>query len=125
MTESQKAQIRAMRMNGIGYRTIAKSLGLKVNQVQLFGKAHGLAGPAELTRMNYPIWCRKNNRCPICGTKKTQPVTGRRRKFCSGRCRTRYYRERRNENDDSNSEPDIHDDNYPDPCNLDRFDHQA
>ena len=42
MTETQKEQIRAMRMQGIGYRLIAKSLGLKINQVQLFCKAHGL-----------------------------------------------------------------------------------
>ena len=51
MTETQKEQIRAMRMQGIGYRLIANELGLKINQVQLFCKAHGLAGPGELTRL--------------------------------------------------------------------------
>ena len=48
MTDAQKEQVRAMRMQGIGYRLIAKSLGLKINQVQLFCKAHGLAGKGEL-----------------------------------------------------------------------------
>ena len=90
MTETQKEQIRAMRMQGIGYRLIANELGLKINQVQLFCKAHGLAGPGELTRLNYPIWCEQNGRCPICGEKIIQPKTGRRKRFCSGRCRTRY-----------------------------------
>ena len=82
MTDAQKEQVRAMRMQGIGYRLIAKSLGLKINQVQLFCKAHGLAGNRELARLN----------CPVCGAKVTQPETGRRKRFCSGRCRTRYYR---------------------------------
>lgn len=90
MTETQKEQIRAMRMQGIGYRTIAKSLGLKINQVQLFCKAHGLAGSHELTKLNYPIWCEQNGCCPVCGAKLIQPKTGRRKRFCSGRCRTRY-----------------------------------
>ena len=84
MTETQKEQIRAMRMQGIGYRLIANELGLKINQVQLFCKAHGLAGKVELARLNYPIWCH------ICGAKLIQPKTGRRKRFCSGRCRTRY-----------------------------------
>ena len=92
MTDAQKEQVRAMRMQGIGYRLIAKSLGLKINQVQLFCKAHGLAGNGELARLNYPIWCQQNSRCPVCGAKVTQPRTGRRKRFCSGRCRTRYYR---------------------------------
>lgn len=92
MTDAQKEQIRSMRLQGIGYRAIAKALGLKMNQVQLFCKAHGLAGSAELARLNYPIWCQQNSRCPICGAKITQPKTGRRKKFCSGRCRTRYCR---------------------------------
>ena len=90
MTETQKEQIRAMRMQGIGYRLIAKELGLKINQVQLFCKAHGLSGPAEIAVLNYPVWCEQNGRCPVCGSKISQPKTGRRKKFCSGRCRTRY-----------------------------------
>ena len=92
MTDAQKEQVRAMRMQGIGYRLIAKSLSLKINQVQLFCKAHGLAGNGEIARLNYPIWCQQNSRCPVCGAKVTQLETGRRKRFCSGRCRTRYYR---------------------------------
>ena len=67
MTELQKMQIRTMRMQGIGYHVIAKELCLKENQVQLFCKAHGLAGDSNLVRLNYPIWCQQNNRCPVCG----------------------------------------------------------
>ena len=97
MTDVQKEQMRAMRMQGIGYRLIAKSLGLKINQVQLFCKAHGLAGNGELARLNYPIWCQQNDRCRICGAKLHQPKIGRKKIFCSGRCRTRFYREKNRE----------------------------
>ena len=97
MTNVQKEQVKAMRMNGIGYRVIAKELGLKINQVQLFCKAHGLAGDNHLVDVNYPIWCQQNSRCPVCGAKVTQPRTGRRKRFCSGRCRTRYCREQKGE----------------------------
>ena len=90
MTDAQKEQVRAMRMQGIGYRTIAKTLGLRTDQVQLFCKTHGLAGNGDLARLNYPIWCVQSGCCPVCGRKIVQPKTGRRKRFCSGRCRTRY-----------------------------------
>ncbi len=93
MTDKQKEKIRSMRMQGMGYHVIAKELCLKENQVQLFCKMHGLAGDSDLVRLNYPVWCRQNSRCPICGTKIDQPKIGRKKKFCSGRCRTRYFRE--------------------------------
>ncbi len=96
MTDAQKEQVRAMRMQGIGYRLIAKSLGLKINQVQLFCKSHGLAGNGELVKLNYPIWCKENNRCILCGRKLKQPGRGRRKQFCDGRCRTRYCRLKNN-----------------------------
>lgn len=93
MTDEQKNSIRAMRLKGYGYKAIGKALDLNENRVQLYCKSHGLAGSAELIKLNYPIWCQQNNRCVICGIKITQPKTGRRKKFCSGRCRTRYFRE--------------------------------
>lgn len=30
--------------------------------------------------------------CPVCGSELVQPATGRRRKFCSDRCRKRHER---------------------------------
>lgn len=95
MTDEQKEKIRSMRMQGMGYHVIAKELCLKENQVQLFCKMHGLAGDSDLVRLNYPVWCKQNNRCPICGTKINQPQTGRKKKFCFGRCRTRSCREQK------------------------------
>ena len=48
MTETQKEQILSMRMQGIGYRIIGKMLNLNENLVQLYCKAHGLAGDGNL-----------------------------------------------------------------------------
>lgn len=93
MTEQQKDVIRTMRFKGLGYSTISKALGVSENKVQTYCRTHGLAGTADLTQMNYPVWCAENNRCLICGAKLRQPKTGRHKRFCSGRCRTRYYRE--------------------------------
>lgn len=92
MTDTQKIMIRSMRMQGMGYGTIAKELHVHENSVQNFCKTHGLAGDASLVKLNYGIWCEKNNRCPVCGAKLIQPGHGGRRKFCSGRCRVRYFR---------------------------------
>lgn len=94
MTDEQKNAIRAMRLKGYGYKVIGKSLEIAENRVQLYCKSHGLFGSAELIKLNYPIWCQQNNRCMICGKKITQSKTGRRKKFCSGKCRTRYCREK-------------------------------
>lgn len=99
MTEAQKELIRSMRLQGIGYRAIAKSLHLRLNRVELYCKTHGLAGDGSLVRLNYPIWCEENNCCRVCGKKLTQPERGRKRQFCSGRCRTIYCRRKHEEED--------------------------
>lgn len=92
MTETQKEQILSMRMQGIGYRIIGKMLNLNENLVQLYCKAHGLAGDGNLVMLNHDIWCRENNRCILCGRKLKQPRHGRRKQFCDGRCRTHCCR---------------------------------
>ncbi len=97
MTDEQKNAIRAMRLKGYGYKAIGKALDLNENRVQLYCKSHGLAGSAELIKLNYPIWCEQNGRCPICGAKVMQPRTGRKKRFCSGRCRIKYCREKKEE----------------------------
>ena len=77
-------------MQGIGYHVIGNTLNLDENQVQQYCKAHGLAGDAGLVSLNHAVWCEKNNRCVFCGNKLEQPRVGRRKRFCSGNCRTKY-----------------------------------
>jgi hypothetical protein len=72
MTEVQKELIRSMRLQGIGYRAIARSLHLKLNKVELYCKTHGLGGDGNLVRLNYVIWCEKTGHCLYCGTELEQ-----------------------------------------------------
>ncbi len=99
MTEVQKEMIRSMRLVGIGYKAIARDLNLRRNQVQLYCKTHGLGGDGKLVRLNYEIWCEKTGHCLMCGAKLTQPATGRKKRFCSGRCRTAYCRKKNADED--------------------------
>ena len=92
MTDVQKELIRAMRLQGIGYKAIARDLHLRRNQVQLYCKTHGLGGDGNLVRLNYVIWCEKTGHCLYCGTELKQPDRGRKKKFCSGKCRTAWCR---------------------------------
>ena len=100
MTEVQKELIRAMRLQGIGYRAIARSLRLRLNKVELYCKTHGLAGDGWLVRLNYPVWCENNDRCLVCGKKLEQRGRGRKKKFCSGKCRTAWCRMKQAEAED-------------------------
>ena len=96
MSDEQKTAIKKLRLQGVGYRMAAKALGIKPESVEAFCKSHGLAGNGELVKLNYPIWCKENNRCILCGRKLKQPGRGRRKQFCDGRCRTRYCRLKNN-----------------------------
>lgn len=100
MTEIQKEMIRAMRMQGIGYKAIARDLRLRRNQVQLYCKTHGLGGDGNLVRLNYVIWCEKTGHCLQCGAELKQPTRGRKKKFCSGKCRTAWCRMKQVEAED-------------------------
>ncbi len=93
MTNEQKALIRTYRLQGSGYKRIAKELHLTVDQVQRYCRKNGLAGPGQLVALNLSVWYEQNMRCKVCGKKLKQPARGRKRHFCSGRCRTAYYRQ--------------------------------
>ena len=56
MKQEQKELIRSLRLQGWGYKRIAKELRLNRNQVQLYCKTHGLAGAGEFVKLNLPIW---------------------------------------------------------------------
>lgn len=101
MKEEQKEIIRSLRLQGWGYKRIAKELKLNRNQVQLYCQTHGLGGQGELVKLNLPIWYENNGRCIVCGEKLSRKQRGRKRRFCSGRCRTKYYRMRKQEEEEA------------------------
>ena len=99
--QEQKELIRSLRLHGWGYKRIARELKLNRNEVQLFCTTNGHGGPGEFVKLNMLVWNEQNNRCVICGEKLSQKSHGRKRRFCSGKCRTRFYRLRKQESADS------------------------
>ena len=99
--QEQKELIRSLRLHGWGYKRIARELKLNRNEVQLFCTTNGLGGPGEFVKLIMLVWNEQNNRCVICGEKLSQKQQGRKRRFCSGKCRTRFYRLRKQESADS------------------------
>lgn len=99
--QEQKELIRSLRLQGWGYKRIAKALRLNRNQVQLYCKTHGLAGAGEFVKLNLPIWYEQNDRCIICGEKLDRKQRGRTKRFCSGKCRTKYYRAKKQEEEEA------------------------
>ena len=97
MKQEQKELIRSLRLQGWGYKRIAKELRLNRNQVQLYCKTHGLGGTGEFVKLNMPIWYEQNGRCIICGEKLDRKDRGRKKRFCAGKCRTKHYRMRKEE----------------------------
>lgn len=81
MTNSQKEQIRAMRLQGTGYVKIGQALGISHNTVRSFCRRNGLDGAAGKSAV----------RCQRCG--KTIKIVPKQkpRKFCSDSCRTAWW----------------------------------
>lgn len=95
MRQETREMIRALRLEGWGYKRIATELRLKRDDVRLYCLTHGLGGQGKYVKLNYPIWNDNNDRCRVCGKKLELKRRGRKRHFCSGRCRTIYCRTRK------------------------------
>lgn len=93
MTEDQKNIIREMRYSGVGYKRIARELNLTRDEVRLFCIQNGMQGPGELVPLNLSAWYESIGHCCTCGKGLDQKHYGRKRHFCSGKCRTAYYRQ--------------------------------
>lgn len=91
MTEFQAKQIRDLRLQGTGYRAIASVVGLSRDIVRNYCKSHGLDGYASVLTINMKEQMLKGQACQSCGKEIVQPMTGRKRKFCSDECRRRWW----------------------------------
>ena len=80
MTGQQKDPITTMRMQEIGYSTIAKSLGLKKETVAAFCRKNGLSGVKAADSRVIPF---QTDTCPVCGTVLVQIPDRKKCRFCS------------------------------------------
>ena len=92
MTDVQRELINAMRHEGKGYRYIARSLNLTESSVEQFCARHGLAGHGSLVKLNVAARNKSRGLCMVCGKPIDQNQRGRKRQFCSAKCRTAYWR---------------------------------
>lgn len=81
MTDLQKEQVRAMRLQGAGYVKIGQTLGISHNTVRSFCRRNGLDGEAGKNTV----------RCQQCGKPIKVVPKQKPRKFCSDSCRTAWW----------------------------------
>lgn len=87
MTYEQQEQIIDLRKKGYGYRLIGQMLGINRDMVRYFCKSNGMAGITEDVPMP------DGEACPCCGGAIQQTAaTGRRKKFCSEKCRREWWK---------------------------------
>ena len=92
MTEQQAKQIREMREQGIGYRSIALTVGLSRDIVRNFCKSRGLSGYGSALTKNIQEQVMLGKACLYCGKEMKQLDTGRPKKFCSDKCRREWWK---------------------------------
>lgn len=91
MTDEQRAKIKELRAEGLGYIKVAQAVGVSVNTVKTYCRRHGLNGePAKAEA-----------RCLFCGKLLAQTPGKRAKKFCDSTCRTRWWSRHRNEHGDT------------------------
>lgn len=91
MTKFQSKQIRELRMRGVGYRAIASVTGLSRDVIRNYCKSQGIDGYAAELTVNMKEQMQQGRVCLCCGKELKQPVAGRKRKFCSEKCRRDWW----------------------------------
>ncbi len=87
MTNQQKEQITALRLQGYGYTTIANAVGISKDSVKAYCRRHGLGGKvADNSRIQL-----EKDMCLNCGTPLSQAEGKKKKKFCSDACRTAWW----------------------------------
>lgn len=91
MTEKQKIQIADMRGEGYGYIKIARMLGLSENTVKSFYRRKKLTRRTDaVSHMAVPVMDGQRF-CLYCGVEVAQTPGRKEKKFCSDRCRNKWW----------------------------------
>lgn len=93
MTENQKNKIIELRKSGLGYKAIAAEVGMPRDAVRSFCKSRNIAGFGVAAAMNIDEQAQNGNICLNCCKPIIQPHKGRRKKFCSEKCRRDWWKE--------------------------------
>lgn len=85
-------EIRSLRSKGMGYKKIAATIGLSVNTIKSFCRNNKLNANISSTV------------CLTCGKKIIQMPKQKKKKFCSSKCREKWWNANRDKGDKSTGE---------------------
>ena len=88
MTENQKAQIIALRKQGIGYMKIAQQTGISQNTIKSFCRRNNLAATAIID-----VSVKVDSFCECCKKAVVQTEGRKKKRFCSDKCRNKWWNE--------------------------------
>lgn len=88
MTDLEKEKISALRSQGYGYATIAKSVGLKKDAVVAFCRKAGLTGTKASDNSRISL---DTDFCPQCGVPLKQTPSRKIIRFCSDKCHVAWW----------------------------------
>ena len=86
MTENQKAQICALRNQGVGYMKIAQQTGISQNTIKSFCRRNNLTG---IEKTNVPV--ADGSVCECCGKAMVQMEGRKKKRFCCDACRNKWW----------------------------------
>ena len=84
MTDEQKEQIKVLRQRGMGYIRVAQALGISENTIKSFCRRNKLTGQVKQEKL-------AEHFCLYCGTSVTQKPHRKEKKFCSNKCRMKWW----------------------------------
>lgn len=88
MTTEQKQSIHRLRVAGKDYQSVAAELDLKIGTVKTYCFRHGLTD-ADVEKLE------QKNVCSCCGASITQRQKVKPRRFCSDKCRIKWWNDNR------------------------------
>lgn len=93
MDNDNKEKIRELRLKGMGYKAIARLLGLSRDSVRGFCRRNSLDGDSCVVALNVDEKVNNNELCAYCMKSISQKDRGRTRRFCSEACRRKWWKE--------------------------------
>jgi len=93
MDEETRKSIFKMKSQGLRNYAVASMLGLKKDTLHEFCKKYHLCGPEEVIRLNIIELVQHNIICPQCYGPIRHKKRGRRKRFCTEKCRRAWWKE--------------------------------
>ncbi|WP_066675402.1 helix-turn-helix domain-containing protein [Clostridium septicum] len=90
MTNNEKERIKVLREKGYSYSKIAVDLEISENTVKAFCRRNNLGG-VRVGSVNTKI--EEHIKCKQCEKELEQSEKGKRKKFCSDKCRRQWWKE--------------------------------